>query len=213
MSAVNGPPRPRTRRAQKAEATAQRIIAAARDLFTDPGYSEATIEAIAERADVAVETVYSRFKNKTGLLSAVLGTTATGSTSPDALLASPEYAAVAESRDQREQIRLLAAQSRRVLERISTTYTILESAGSRDARAALEQQAAYRMRAQRRFIDLILANGPLREGLSPDDAGATYASLSSPTNYRMLTGPLGWSGEKFEAWLAESLTRLLLPGP
>lgn len=212
MSAVNAPARPRTRRAAKAEETAQRIVEAARALFTDPGYSATTIEAVAERADVAVETVYSRFKNKANLLSAVLGTAVTGTRDATALLATPDYRAVAASTDQREQIDLMAQLSRRVLERVSGTHRILETAGTRDALDALDQQLEYRIEVQRRLIDLLLANGPLREGLSADEAGATYASLASPTNYRMLTGKHQWSADRFEAWLASSLKRLLLAG-
>jgi AcrR family transcriptional regulator len=209
MAAVNSRA-PRTRRAEKAERTASRIVDAARTLFAGQGYSSTTIEQIADHADVAIETVYSRFKNKPGLLSAVLGTTVTGASDPERLLETADYRAVAAAEDQREQVRLLAHLSRRTLERIATTSHILETAGSKDAQRALDQQLEYRIAVQRRCIDLIAANGPLREGLTADEAGATYSALSSPTNYRMLTGKLGWSPEHVERWLAESLERLLL---
>ncbi|MGN6161767.1 MAG: TetR/AcrR family transcriptional regulator [Marmoricola sp.] len=210
MSSVKS--EPRTRRAEKAERTAARIVEAARELFAANGYAVTTIEQVADRADVAVETVYSRFKNKPGLLSAVLGTTVTGSSDPQSLLETPDYRAVAATTDQREQIRMLAHLSRRTLERVATTSRILETAGSQDAQRALDQQLEYRMGVQRLCIDLLAANGPLRQGLSSEEAAATYSSLSSPTNYRMLTGKLGWSPERFEGWLADSLQRLLLDG-
>ncbi|HEV2060180.1 MAG TPA: hypothetical protein VGR11_12555 [Solirubrobacteraceae bacterium] len=68
-----------------------------------------------------------------------------------------------------------------------------------------------RYRGQTQYIDMLLANGPLRSGLTPRDAADTYAALANPESYAFLTGERGWSPERFEHWLADSLTRLLLP--
>jgi hypothetical protein len=69
----------------------------------------------------------------------------------------------------------------------------------------------YRYRGQRTYIDLLLASGPLRDGLTPAEAAATYATLASPDSYAYLTSDRGWTPEQFERWLCDSLTRLLLP--
>src|SRR3954447_17586420 len=69
---------PRDRRSRRAEATRLRIIEAAAKLFDQRGYGGTTIEAVASEADVAVETVYARFKNKRNLLAAYLDTTIVG---------------------------------------------------------------------------------------------------------------------------------------
>src|ERR1051326_4112338 len=61
---------PRTRRADRAEATRRRIVEAAGSLFAERGYRATTIESIADAADVSVETIYKRFGNKAGLLKA-----------------------------------------------------------------------------------------------------------------------------------------------
>jgi AcrR family transcriptional regulator len=53
------------------EATRSRIIAAARDLLADPRASAFTVDAVAERADVARMTVYYQFKSKGKLLEAL----------------------------------------------------------------------------------------------------------------------------------------------
>ena len=50
-------------------------LAAARALFIDRGYVATTIDAIADRADVSPETVYSTFGNKRSLLSALVDNT------------------------------------------------------------------------------------------------------------------------------------------
>jgi AcrR family transcriptional regulator len=53
------------------EATRSRIIAAARELLADPRASVFTVDAVAERADVARMTVYYQFKSKGKLLEAL----------------------------------------------------------------------------------------------------------------------------------------------
>jgi AcrR family transcriptional regulator len=201
----------RNRRAQKTEETRRRIVEAARTLFVEHGYAMTSIDAIARRANVAVETVYSRFKNKPGILDAVLGTAITGADDPHDLLDTPPYRAVAECADQRQQLRMLAHLSRVTLERAVTAHRILETVGSAEARTALQRQTGYRVEAQRLAIALLLANGPLKDGLTIEEAGATYSALANPQNFQMLTSTIGWSPDNFERWLGDCLIRLLLP--
>lgn len=58
---------------------------------------------------------------------------------------------------------------------------------------------------------MLLGNGPLRAGLAPADAATTYATLANPATYAFLTGERGWTPQRFEDWLGDSLSRLLLP--
>jgi AcrR family transcriptional regulator len=52
--------------------TRRRVLAAARELLTEPdGYAVFTVDAVARRADVARATVYYRFGSKAGLLEAL----------------------------------------------------------------------------------------------------------------------------------------------
>jgi AcrR family transcriptional regulator len=48
-------------RQAQVELARDRILAAARRLFTERGYAAATVEAIAAAADVAVPTLYTSF--------------------------------------------------------------------------------------------------------------------------------------------------------
>src|SRR5260370_3285159 len=61
----------RRRRAQ-AEQTRLDIVNAARASFLERGYEGTTMVAIAERADVVVETIYRAFGGKAGLFKAVV---------------------------------------------------------------------------------------------------------------------------------------------
>src|SRR5260370_1277953 len=60
-------------RADSAQATRERILAAARVLFSREGFEAVTIAAIAERAAVATPTIYAAFGSKTRLLVRVRG--------------------------------------------------------------------------------------------------------------------------------------------
>ncbi len=206
-------PAPRTRRAEKAEQTRRRLLDAATALFAERGYTVTTMEAIAAHADVAVETVYSRFRSKANLLDAILTPAIVGSDDGGSLFDRPEIPEIRACTDQREQLRLLAHFSRTILQRTDQIHRILQIAASSDANAAQLQQRdrERRYRGQTQYIDMLLANGPLRSGLTPRNAADTYAALANPESYAFLTGERGWSPERFEHWLADSLTRLLLP--
>ena len=213
MTAVKGPAKPRTRRAEQAERTRRRILAAATELFLSRGYAAATIEAIAAKADVAVETVYGRFGSKAGLLNAILGPAISGTGEHTSVLDHPELAEIRACPDQRRQLQLLARFSRHILQRTDPLHRILDTAASSDPKAAELRQAdrENRYQSQRTYIDMLLANGPLRDGLTPEGAQATYATLASPETYAFLTGDRGWVPQQYEVWLADSLARLLLP--
>ena len=66
------------RREQRARETRRTILTAARDLFVTQGYGPTTVQAIADRADVAVQTVYAVFGNKRTILDAVVDVTIAG---------------------------------------------------------------------------------------------------------------------------------------
>jgi AcrR family transcriptional regulator len=205
----------RTRRAEQAEKTRRRILDAATSLFDERGYSSTTMEAIASRADVAVETVYSRFGNKANLLEAILEPAIVGSDDGRDLFDRPEIIEIRSCDDQTTQVRLLAKFSRGILERSSIAHRILRSAAASDSNAAELQRRDAKRRGdgQRVYIDMLVSNGPLREGLTPEDAAATYSALSNPATYALLVGERGWTADHFEAWLGDSLTRLLLTHP
>lgn len=63
---------PRNRRPQNREEKRDEIVAAALGLFTDTGYDETPMTAIAAAAGVATNTIYWYFKDKDALLVAVL---------------------------------------------------------------------------------------------------------------------------------------------
>ncbi len=211
-SSVKAEPARRSRRAERTEQTRQRIVESATALFDARGYATTTMEAIADGADVAVETVYSRFRSKWNLLDAILEPAIVGVTDGRDLFDLPEIAEIRHNRDQRTQIRMLAHFSRGILSRTAVAHRILRSAAASDPKAAELQRhdAKRRGDGQRIYIEMLVTNGSLRDGLTADDAATTYSALSNPNNYALLVSERGWTADKFEQWLGESLTLLLL---
>ena len=212
VNAVKSMGRTRTRRADKAERTRQAILQAASELFAVQGFAATTISAIAAEADVAAETVYSRFSNKLTLISEILETAIVGDAQRVDVLELPEIAAIRVITDQRTQVARLAHLSRGILERTALAHRILRNSGTADP-ALAEFIAADRQRRHRHqtaYIAMLLHNGPLREGVSSADAAATYGALANPDTYAELTSHRGWSPDHYENWLSDTLTRLLL---
>jgi AcrR family transcriptional regulator len=206
---------PRDRRARQAAATRQRIVEAAGRLFAARGYGATTIDAVAGEADVAVETVYARFKNKRNLLAAYLDVSIVGDAEPVPLLERDEVRAIREERDQRQQLRLLAHAARTVLERNAAAHAVLRGAAGVDPEvmAIVDEDDRRRRITHRAFVEIIESAGPLRDGLTPSDAADTLSVLVSPDTFAMLTRRRGWSAAHYERWLAANLELVLLPPP
>ena len=201
----------RTRRTDKAQQTHQRIVDAATRLFLERGYVATTIDAIAQAADVAVETVYARSRTKTNLMVAVKDAAVTeGGQVPlrqrPELPPSPPKPASAGS-----------CRSRPPFPPDARTNLAGIRAAPRCSRSRRHPQGAPTAEIDRRrdfqktLLDLVRAHGPLRDSLTPSQAADTYSALASPELYLLLTTHHGWTPGQFQTWLADSLQRLLLP--
>ena len=204
----------RDRRTRRAAETRERIIDAAGRLFAERGYGATTIDAVATEADVAVETVYARFRNKRNLLSAYLDVAIVGDSEPVAVLDRPEAKAVRHAADPCEQVRLAAGLARQIHERNATAHAVLRSAApvEPDAAAILEEDERRRLATQHAFVEMVAASGGLRTGLSVDDAADTLSVIACPETYAALTRR-GWSADRYQTWLEETLPLVLLDPP
>jgi hypothetical protein len=77
--------------------------------------------------------------------------------------------------------------------------------------ALLDDPLQQRRQGMVFFVGALLHAGPLREGLGAEQAVDSVWALTSPEVYRLLTLDRGWSEEAYEAWLAQTLERTLLP--
>lgn len=201
-------------RAAAAQMTRSRIVAAARELFVRDGYPATTIAEVARRAEVAPDTVYAVFGGKLALLKSVMDTVVGGDEQDVALLDRPGPQAMRSEPTQRRQVAMLAAGLAEQLERISPLDAVLRGAATVDAGAAelrADLQLRQRREAMLTCVSWIAARGPLRAGLTEADAGAMVWTLASPEVYAMYTDVWGWSRDRYQAWLLETLLALLLP--
>jgi len=200
-------------RKQQASHTRMRILDAAQRLFGERGYAPSTVEAIAAAAGVAVDTVYAAFGSKRGLLQALLNVRVGGGEAELDLLARAGPQAVRREPDQRAQLAAFAADVSSIIERARPVDDIIRGAAAVDSDiAALRgENEAYRYRNMRQLVAWLAAKGPLRDGLSEDDAAAIVWAMTSPEVHGKLRVARGWSAGRYTAWLKESLTRILLP--
>ena len=194
-----------TWRQRQAQATRRQIAGNAQDLFLAQGYATTTIEAIAERAGVAVSTVYSIFGSKRGILRAIREAWHEGSNIREVAYGTPVDS---ESLDRLTQ---LAEATRRQWETGSAILAIYKGAAAADPEAAAELASALAGRREglHVFVDSIAPH--LRPGLSVARATAIVRALSLPELYDELVTHAGWTPEEYEGWLLQALSRELLP--
>ena len=194
-------------RQRQAQFTQQLILDAARELFLSQGYGATTIEAIAEKAGVAVSTVYAIYANKRGILKAIREAWHQESGQRDI------YRTAAQSSDPQRRLELAAHATRRQWETGAAMQTIYIGAATTDQEAAaeLKQALAGRRNSLGRFIDEMRPY--LCPDLSPERAIAIFLGLTHAEIYRELIEEHHWTPDEYERWLAELLKQQLLPSP
>ena len=199
------------RRRERARATRIRVLDAARALFIERGYVATTIDAIADRADVSSETIYSTFGNKRSLLAQLVDVSIAGDSGAMPILERDWVQEMREEPDPRRRLRMLAGQGRAILERRSAVDEVVRGAASADPDiAALRDLGkAQRFAGQREFLRIVVGSTGLREGLDLETAADILYAVGSPETYRLLVLDRGWSGSRFERWYGETLERLL----
>jgi len=214
MSVTNQPKRryDSSRRKQQARQTRRQILDAARQLFIERGYSGATIEAIAQAAGVATETVYASFGSKRAILSRLVEISVGGDERPIPLLERPGPQAVRREPDQPRQIQMFASQIAEIMTRVAPIFAVMNAAAKTAPEIAelLDRLLAERLGGMTHFISALSVHGGLRDGLDASTAAETVWALTSAEVFNLLTIERSWSKEQYAAWLADSLTRLLL---
>lgn len=202
-----------TVREQRARANRTAVLKAAERLFVAGGYPATSIAAIAEEAGVSEDLVYLQFGTKRQLLTEVLNYDVTGAVDSAKVLDQPGPRAVLAQPDQRAQIAMFAADIARRTARARAIDDVMVSAALVDDEVAAKHHDLHRTRLANltQFVRSLAAHGPLRPGLSIEDAAATVWALTGPPMHRQLVGDLGWSEHRFARWIESTLLGALLP--
>ena len=201
---------PRRRRA--AARTRAAILDAARELFTERGYTATPMTAIADRAGVALDTVYASVGRKPELARLLIETAISGT----------DHAVPAEQRDYVKAVRaatdagtkidLYAAAVAATAPRLALVYSIIQQAAPAEpGLAALWAEIAERRAANmRRFVANLATVSPLR--LDPGEAADIVWATNAAEMYQLLVRQRGWTPQQYQRFLADTWRRLLLPG-
>lgn len=194
-------------RQEQAQLTRRRVVDAARSLFLRNGYARTRLREVAEEADVSEQTIYAVYKNKRGVLLAIIDDMD--------MQAGVEQAArdlAAAEGDAQRQLSIFVAFDRRLFERERHHLAILRDAGSSDPELA----GAYhggRERARRIHLQLIQQweqDGALRQVLTADEAADIYHAVSSVEAFDYLVDHRHWSPEHWEEQTFRILANTLL---
>ena len=202
-----------SRRQERATENQERALEVARRLFAERGYAETTMDEIATASGVAVPTLYAAFGSKRGVLSRLLDRLVSGEPGAPPILQTASARAVFAEPNRRRALALFAAHMATIQERIAPIYEVMKSAARTEADAA----ELFARAQKNRFANLekvaaqLAERGPLRKNLSVGDAARTIWVLASPEVRQMLVTQAGWSPERYQAWLGETLAAAILP--
>ncbi len=203
--------RVKTRKQIAAEGTQRTIVEAAARLFSELGYQGTSIGRIASEAGVAVQTIYNSVGSKREILSRVLDFAAAGDQAPVPV---PEFIRDQAERepDSRRIIALTVEFWRGALPRTAPVFRLIGEAAATDPEiAALARtRAAQRLRNYRHAARILAERGTLRDGLSIDDAAATFFAIGHPHTYRTLVLDGQWDDDRWAAWANTALQAALL---
>ena len=188
------------------------MIAAAIAVFTEAGYGGARMSDIAERADVAVQTVYFTFHTKAELLQACFDTAVLG---PERRPPTEQlfFADLLAARSGRTALAAFVRGNTAILDRSAAIKEVAESAPHEpDAAAIVHRTERLRRDGLAQVVALVAQRFGIREGLTAADATDLLLTLSSSGIYLTLQR-YGWSEEKYVDWLTDTLARELLAHP
>jgi AcrR family transcriptional regulator len=202
-----------SRRQEQARQTRLQIVEAARVLFIERGYAGATLESIAQRASVAVETVYASFGNKRAILSKLIDVSLVGDDLPIPLLGRQGPQAVQHETDQHRQIELFVNDIYEIMSRMSPIFDIMRVASKTepDISEMLQNMLNARVQGMMTFVRALMKNSPLQGGLTPEEAAETVWALTSSELYALFITNRGWSEKQYKQWMINTLEKLLLP--
>jgi AcrR family transcriptional regulator len=191
------------------------VVDAARTLFLERGYGATTMEAISGLADVPSATVYRLFSSKHGILKALLDQSIVGDDEDVAMADRPSVQALFAERDPAKQLAGFVALTVQLNTAVAPIYSVLVSAAGNDpdAAAILDTLTEQRQQGQRRIARNLARAGGLRPGIRERDAADIIHALLSPELFRLLVIDRGWTTERYQPWLTNTLTDQLLSAP
>jgi AcrR family transcriptional regulator len=213
MTLMPGPVKRRydaTRRRQAAARTRAAILDAARQLFAERGYAATPMTAIADRAGVALDTIYASVGRKPELARLLIETAISGTDQAIPAEQRDYVRAIQAAPDAGTKIAIYAAAVAAIAPRLALVLAIIQQAVRDEPELARlwDQIAERRAANMRRFVADLAAVHPLR--LDPDEAADIVWATNATELYQLLVGQRGWTPLRYERFLTDTWHRLLL---
>jgi AcrR family transcriptional regulator len=193
-------------RAEAADETRARVLAAANDLFSRRGIDAVTIAEIAGKSGVAGSTVYAIFKSKEGILRGLMEQSLFGGRFQSA------QRILADISDPAQMIALTSHVSRAIYESESSDLGLLRRvSGFSPALRKIEEefeQTRYEMQEER--LRRLFAAGRAKKSISFDEARRVMWMYTSRAVYGMLVVEGGWTPDRYQEWLSQTLVAALV---
>lgn len=192
--------------AARAQATRERVVAAAAPLFVAHGYLDTTMAELAAAAGVAVQTLYLSFGSKAAVLQAVWA--AAGPDRPpgwtEALAAAPDGPAALA---RHVYVTTTAVEHRHPLDAV-----LRAAAADPEPAELLAAARAAALDAHARAVDEFAEHPGFTVDVSLQRATDVVATLLAPETYGLLVVQQGWTTPDWAEWALRHLMADLFPG-
>jgi AcrR family transcriptional regulator len=201
------------------------MLRAAYELFCQHGYVATTLQAIAERAGVAVQTIYFTFHTKGAILSEAVGACILGfehwtpiadpvrADDPNALAKYHSWwEPFARAEDAAAALAVFVDASVGILGRVGPLVSVVAEAAAGDAevRAVRDIGEQRRVESYRAVVRVLAKKGGLKRGLGIERANDILLTLLSGEVYQLLCASRGWTPAAARRWFLETLTQQLV---
>jgi len=192
--------------AARAQATRERVVAAAAPLFVAHGYLDTTMAELAGAAGVAVQTLYLAFGSKAAVLAAAWE--AAGPERPagwaEALATAPDGPAAL--------ARHVDATTAAVERRHPLDAVLRAAAADPEPAELLATARAAALDAHARAVDELAEHLGFTVDMSLQRATDVLATLLAPETYGLLVVQQGWTTPDWAEWALRHLVADLFPG-
>jgi AcrR family transcriptional regulator len=183
------------------------MLDAAYELFCERGFRATTLAAVADRAGVAVQTIYFTFHSKDALLQEVHNQTVLGRDPVPPQQQSWYRAAVAEP-DARHAIRYVVEGVATILARVAPMLPVFHAVAGDTAGEVYRQAERLRWDGMHDLtLNVLLKKAPIPTGLDPTQAVGLVYVLLGPQAYHSFVLDAGWSPQEWITWTANALVR------
>lgn len=193
------------------EAARTRVVRSATELFEREGYLATTVGDIAAAAQTALQTVYSAYGSKVGVLAAAHDAAIAGDDDPVPLAEREWFLALSQAPTCADAWVSALERIHASTARVAPIYTVMMAAeADPDVASLMKTLRAQRAEFSRLLVDQIAAR-PGGEHLDRDRVTDLVYATESVETFTLLVTQRGWSVARWRDWVHDVVARELVP--